>query len=178
MTHSSSASQPTVDRPKGPEEYGIPANDEGLLQWSWAEEQLRNAANYWIGTVRPDGRPHSTPVWGVWLDGALYFDGSPETRRMKNIVANPEVAIHLESGDEVVILEGRAEAVSRPPGRELAEDLARIYAAKYVAHNYTPAVDQWDNGGLCAMRPRVALGWTLRAGEEFGKSYTRWRFAE
>ena len=67
---------------------------------------------------------------------------------MKNIAANPEVAVHLESGDEVVILEGRATAMAAPPPRELTERLSGAYTAKYAAHDYAPKPDQWDGGGL------------------------------
>ena len=35
--------------------------------------RLRAAMSYWIATTRPDGRPHAAPVWGVWLDDALWF---------------------------------------------------------------------------------------------------------
>jgi len=147
-----------------------------MLDWVWAEAQLTKSSNYWFATVRPDGRPHSSPVWGIWLDGVLYFDGSPETRRMRNIAANPEVAVHLESGDEVIILEGTAGQVGPPPDRALTERLAAAYTEKYRAHSYAPEPNSWDGGGLFAMRPRKALGWTFREGEEFGKTYTRWRF--
>lgn len=168
--------EPRAERPKVPEGYGMPDGPEGMLPWAWAEEQLRKAQNYWFATVRPDGRPHATPVWGVWLDGVLYFDGSGETRRMRNIEANPEVAVHLESGDEVLILEGRAEQAATPPDRALTGRLSAAYTEKYQRHAYAPPPDQWDGGGLYAMRPRLALGWTFREGEEFGKTYTRWRF--
>ncbi len=116
-----SATQPRVERPQVPEGYGAPDTDEGLLPWEWAEQKLTEAPNYWFATVRPNGRPHASPIWGIWMDGALYFDGSPETRRMKNIAANPNVAVHLESGDEVVIIEGAAGAVAAPPDKALAE---------------------------------------------------------
>ncbi len=165
-----------TERPEVPEGYGLPEDDEGILEWAWAEERLVGAMNYWISTVRPSGRPHATPVWGVWHEGALYFDGSDQARRMKNIAANPEVAVHLESGDEVVIVEGTAASETKPPKRELAEKLAALYTAKYAAHEYAPSPDQWDEGGLYVLRPRKALGWMLKPGMEFGKTYTRWRF--
>ena len=167
---------PRAERPTVPEGYGCPKDDEGILSWEWAEERLVGAANFWFATVRPDGRPHASPVWAVWLDGRLYFDGSPETRRMKNIAANPNVAVHLESGNEVLIVEGTASAVTAPPDRGLAERLAATYTEKYRDHDYSPKADQWDEGGLYVMVPRLALGWTFREGEEFGKTYTRWRF--
>ncbi len=171
-----SATQPRVERPQVPEGYGAPDTDEGLLPWEWAEQKLTEAPNYWFATVRPNGRPHASPIWGIWMDGALYFDGSPETRRMKNIAANPNVAVHLESGDEVVIIEGAAGAVAAPPDKALAERLSAAYTAKYKKHSYAPEPNQWDEGGLYRMEPRIGLGWTVREGEEFGKTYTRWRF--
>jgi hypothetical protein len=165
-----------TERPDVPKDYGLPDDDDGMLEWSWAEERLTVAMNYWISTVRPNGRPQASPVWGVWHEGVLYFDGSGETRRMKNIAANPEVSVHLESGDEVVILEGRSESAAVPPARDFAEKLAALYKAKYVDHAYAPEPDQWDEGGLYFVRPRKVLGWMLKPGMEFGRTYTRWRW--
>lgn len=168
--------EPRAERPTVPADYGMPDSDEGLLPWSWAAERLESALNYWVISVWPDNRPHASPVWGVWMDGAFYFDGSPETRRMKNILANPETVVHLESGDEVVIVEGRTTPVPHPPEREVAERLAGHYAQKYAAHDYRPSPDQWDEGGLYVLQPRRALGWLLKPDVPFGSTYTRWRF--
>ena len=79
-----------------------------FLPWSHAEERLIKSRSYWICTTRPDGRPHSIPVWGMLVDGAFYFGTGRETRKAKNIAKNREVSVHLESGDDVVILEGKA----------------------------------------------------------------------
>ncbi|MGH2351984.1 MAG: pyridoxamine 5'-phosphate oxidase family protein [Chloroflexota bacterium] len=160
--------EPKASRPVMPNGYGLPETDEGLLPWSWAVEQLEQARNYWFCTTRPDGRPHAVPAWAAWLDGALYFDGSPETRRARNLAANPAITVHLESGDEVVILDGEAHEAGKPE-RAFAERLAAAFAAKYG--DYRPSPDQWDEGGLWLMRPHVALGWS-----EFPKNATRWRF--
>jgi len=51
--------------------YGIPTHTEGLLPWSFALERLEKARNYWVATTRPDGRPHTVPVWGVLVDGVV-----------------------------------------------------------------------------------------------------------
>lgn len=154
-----------------PPDYGVPTGDEGILPWGWAVERLERARNYWFSSVRPDGRPHAMPAWAVWLDGALYFEGSPETRRARNIAANPAVSVHLESGDEVVILEGEAREAGRPD-RALGERLAAAFAEKYAAsHDYRPPPEQWDNGGLWVLRPRVAFAW-----DTFPQGVTRWHF--
>lgn len=170
-TSASSAAQPETGRPLLPKDYGVPDSDEGVLPWSWAVERLERAANYWFSTTRPDGRPHAMPAWAVWLDGSIYFDGSPETRRGRNLAQNPAIVIHLDSGDEVVVLEGEAHLTGKPE-RELAERLAAALGAKY-GPKYVPEPDTWDQGGLYRLHLKVAFGWS-----EFPTTMTRWRFPE
>ena len=163
---------PRASRPLLPDGYGVPQSAEGMVAWDWAVEQLQQAKNYWFSTTRPDGRPHAMPAWAVWLDDAVYFDGSPETRRMRNLALNPAISVHLESGDKVVILEGEAHQ-AEPPSPEFARRLVAAFEAKYgESHNYHPSPTQWDDGGLYVMRPKVAFGWT-----EFPNALTRWKFA-
>jgi Pyridoxamine 5'-phosphate oxidase len=168
MTHTLT---PHRSRPLLPRDYGVPEAEDGMVDWAWAAARLEQARNYWFCTTRPDGRPHAIPAWAVWLDDALYFDGSPETRRGRNLAHNPAISVHLESGDEVVILEGDALEVGKPDP-SFARRLAAAFEAKYGAsHDYHPSPDTWDNGGLWVLRPRVAFGWT-----EFPNALTRWRF--
>src|SRR4029078_12148614 len=106
-----------------PQGYGVPETEEGLLPWSWATARLEAPLNYWFATPRPDARRPAMPAWAVWLDDSLYFEGSPATRRARNLAENPQVSVHLESADEVVIVEGarrgrgRARASARPAPR-------------------------------------------------------------
>ena len=163
--------EPEVSRPSMPEGYGVPSDAEGLLPWSWVEERLDAAATYWIGTTRPDGRPHAVPIWGAWLDDTFYFEGSPDTRRGRNLAHNPAVVVHLDRGDDVVIVEGTAEEIGRP-ARSLATRLAEAFARKYRAkHGYAPKPDTWDEGGLYAVRPSLVLAWS-----DFPRTTTRFRF--
>jgi len=67
-------------RRRVPDGYELPREPEDLLPWSYAVERLTSARNYWLATCRPSGAPHTTPVWGIWLDDALYLDGPRETR--------------------------------------------------------------------------------------------------
>ena len=78
--------EPTATRPYMPG-YGVqPATaGRGLLPWSWAEQRLIRAHDYWLATVTPDGAPHLMPVWAVWHTGALWFsssNGSPKARNL------------------------------------------------------------------------------------------------
>src|SRR3712207_3095759 len=107
-----------VSRPEIPESYGIPRGKEGMLPWSHVGERMAVERNYWLATVRPDGRPHSVPVWGVWVEESLYFGGGRSTRKARNLATNPNVVAHSESGENVVILEGVVEEVTDPALQE------------------------------------------------------------
>jgi len=96
--------------PDIPALYGLKAR-KSYLPFSHAEQRLKVSRNYWICSTRPDGRPHSIPVWGFWMDSAVYFGTARSSRKACNLARNSAVSIHLESGDDVVILEGRAAEV-------------------------------------------------------------------
>ncbi|WP_131103379.1 pyridoxamine 5'-phosphate oxidase family protein [Ornithinimicrobium sufpigmenti] len=151
---------PTADRPIFPDGYGLPDTTDGLLRWDQVEARLREAQHYWLGSVRPDGRPHAVPRWGVWLDGRFWYDGAPTTRHTRNVEANPAVTLTLESGTEVVIVEGESHATSAEPDG-LGVRLAEAFG-KYAASGYSPAADSWsgpDGGGLRAIVPHRVLAW-------------------
>lgn len=160
------SSTPKAERPILPEGYGLPASREGLLQWEQVEERLVAARHYWIASVRPDGRPHSVPRWGVWLDGAFYYDGAPSTRHVRNVEANPAVTLTLESGTEVVIVEGESYAMRAEP-EGLGARLSTAFG-KYAADDYEPGPDSWsgpDGGGLRVIRPHRVLAWFAFPGD-------------
>ena len=77
----------TIDRPALAAGYGLLPESEGkgLLPWNWVTERLERSRNYWIATTRPDGRPHVMPVWGVWMEDALYFGTDPASVKGRNI---------------------------------------------------------------------------------------------
>ncbi len=85
--------EPQRDRPHFPAGYGTPTDSNGLLPWQHVGDRVNRSKNFWIATVDGAGRPHATPVWGVWLDSTFYFDGSPETRRGRNIAQNVAVTV-------------------------------------------------------------------------------------
>jgi hypothetical protein len=141
------AAVPTASRPPFPKSYGISEDSAGLLDWEWAVERLSSARNYWVVTASGDGHPHAAPVWGLWIDDSLVFGTSPLSRKGKNLLRDPRVVVHLESGDEVVILEG---SIKRGP---IDDWIADTYETKY---HWRP-----DPGeGWFWLRPSVALAWT------------------
>jgi nitroimidazol reductase NimA-like FMN-containing flavoprotein (pyridoxamine 5'-phosphate oxidase superfamily) len=158
---------PAAGRPFIPDAaYGVPTHARGLLPWSHVVERLTQAMCYWVSTVSADGRPHATPVDGLWLDDALYFGGSPQTRRSRNLASNPAVCVHLESGSDVVIVHGDA-LLLRNPDRPLTVRLSEASARKY---GYGPKPEDYDTATVFVLRPRTAFAW-----KQFPRDATRWR---
>ena len=146
---------PQASRPRFPPEYGVSTGAKGLLPWSHVADRMAKAMHYWISTTGPDGHPHATPVDGLWIDDRLYFGGSPQTRRQRNIAANPSVCVHLESASDVVILHGEARA--ERPDAALAKRLAKDSTQKY-GYGQTP--EQYQQTDVHVFRPRTAFAWT------------------
>lgn len=160
---------PTADRPTMPREYGIPATTQGLLPWSHLDGRLRRATVYWVATSGPGGIPRVRPLDGLWLDGVLYVGGSPETRWVRDLAANPRVSVHLDDGADVVILEGEAEILEHGVDRPVAEALAAMSRDKYPQYGMT--AESYAGPGPIAIRPRKAFGWT-----SFPSDVTRYTF--
>jgi hypothetical protein len=106
------------------------------------------------------------PVWGLWLEGAVYFSTGRTSQKGRNLAADPEVVIHLESGDDTVILEGVAVEVT---DKDLLGRFADAYEKKY---DFRPDVDDVD-GLYYRLRTRKALAWRE---QDFPESATRWHF--
>ena len=130
-----------------------------MLPWSWAEDRLQAARNYWIVTAGADGEPSAAPVWGVWAAGAVYFGTNPRSRKGQNLARDPRAVVHLESGDEVVILHGEVELA------EVEDSILDTYQEKY---EHRP-----PGKTLFRLQPRRALAW-LEA--EYPKTATRFDF--
>lgn len=165
--------EPSVDRPTFPQGYGLPETIDGVLTWSAVEPKLIASHHYWIASVRPNGRPHSVPRWGVWLDGKFFYDGAPTTRHTRNVEVNPAVTLTLESGTDVVIVEGESHATRADPD-DLGKRLAEAFT-KYADSGYLPEPDSWageDGGGLRVIAPKLVLAWA-----SFPTDCTRFRFA-
>jgi hypothetical protein len=137
-----------------------------MIDWPFVTERLAAARSYWVATVRPDGRPHAAPVWGVFVEDDLFLETSPTTLKARNIARRPAVSVHIELGDHAVIVDG--EASDFRPDPALAQTIAAAFAVKYAG--YAPTSDAWDNGSLFLVRPHNVLAWRDMP------TATRWRF--
>jgi hypothetical protein len=157
--------QPVASRP-ATKDYGIAEDTATLMQWAEVEAKLVASRNYWICTTRPNGRPHAMPVWGIWHDGALFFSTGEATVKARNLSLNPAVTVHLESGDDCVIVEGVA---TRDVEGPVFEALNEAYKAKYGLG----ITEAGEGSPIFAVRPVVAFAWLE---SDFPNTATRWRW--
>ncbi|WP_433471794.1 pyridoxamine 5'-phosphate oxidase family protein [Spirillospora sp. CA-142024] len=101
----------------------------GELAWDTVRDALTAAlpkaeTPVYLGTVRPDGRPHSAGVGASWYEGDLYVVSGPGTRKSRNLAANPACTISVRTAVGDVVLEGEAERVTDPG---VLEPVAAVY---------------------------------------------------
>jgi hypothetical protein len=99
------------------------------LEWRRVHDRLATSvaghdARFFLGTVRPDGRPHAAGFGAVWHDGDVYVVSGPDTQKSRNLAANPACTVSAGFADVDVVLEGEARRVT---DRETLEALVAIY---------------------------------------------------
>jgi Pyridoxamine 5'-phosphate oxidase len=100
------------------------------IPWSRARDALASAAlgpdmSFFLGTVRPDGRPHAAGLGAAWYDGDLYIQCGPKTRKARNLAANPACTISGKLPDIDLVVEGEAHRVTDTPTLEALAALFR-----------------------------------------------------
>lgn len=113
--------------------------DQELMPWSRAAEALGTGSlgpepACFLGTVRPNGRPHSAGVGVVAHDGDLFFTSGRSARKTRNLLANPACTLSMRLDGIDLVFEGEAR-------RET--DLATLtaVAAAYAAGGWPAQAD-------------------------------------
>ena len=120
--------------------YGEP--DAGPTTWTDTRRILETAELFWLTTVRPDGRPHVTPLIAVWHDGGLHFCTGDHERKARNLEQHR--AVVLTTGTNTwadgldVVVEGDAQRVGDD---ETLRALAAAWEAKYGSDWHFDVVD-------------------------------------
>lgn len=148
----------------------MPLGKTALLTWEEVARRLAPARNYWLHTTSPAGEPQVTPVWGALVDGHLYHYSLRRTIKARNLRRDPRVAVHLESGADVVIVYGTLADVGRPME---ADDVVLAFARKYDQPQEQPFLPgaNPDFDVLYRFLPARALVWALPDSEA---SMRRW----
>jgi len=159
-----------IPEPSRPGLSGYIRDEKKLLPWKWVDHRMAEARNYWVVTRSP-GFPSARPVWGLWWSPRFAFSTGGAIAR--HIAGDARVQVHLESGDELVILEGIA---SQGPSVEDAARWSDEYATKYRYEN-SPGPEE-----VIVVQPKRILAWLsdptgLDDGASFLNSATEWKFS-
>ncbi|HEX2386389.1 MAG TPA: TIGR03668 family PPOX class F420-dependent oxidoreductase [Candidatus Binatia bacterium] len=126
-----------------------------------AARLLRSARVAHLATADASGKPHVIPICFAVAGRELYtpLDAKPKRvaalslKRVRNIIANPEVAVVVDTYDEdwrrlaYVLLHGRARIVTRG---KLHDKAVRLLKIKYMQYRKMPllyhpvVVIRWD----------------------------------
>ena len=127
------------------------------------DARLRAESILWLGTVRPDGRPHLVPVWFLWDGESISIYSQPDAQKLRNLAANPAVTVALEAldeGSDVAIIEGEARVGAAADGLAVAAAYTGKYAAAIVDLGYTPEGMLGAYSRLIRVTPRRLLAWS------------------
>ena len=125
--------------------------------WQTVSDALAGAELYWLTTVRGDGRPHVTPLVGVWIDDSFAFCTGSDEQKARNLERNANVAVTTgvntwTDGLDIVV-EG---SVARVTGHEPLKLLADVWREKYGGvWDYETADEVFDPQGTRAHVFRV-----------------------
>jgi hypothetical protein len=131
------------------------------LSWEEVVDRLAPARNYWLHTTDPAGGPQVTPVWGAVVESRLYHYSLRRTIKARNLRNNPRVAVHLESGSNVVIVYGTLADVGRPVD---TSEVVQAFADKYDRPHeqpFLPGANNPEFDVLYQLIPGRALVWSL-----------------
>ena len=153
------------------------------LPWSRPRDVLDGidpaaTITWFLGTVRPDGRPHAAGVGAIWFDGDLFFVSGPRTRKSRDIAANPACTVSVSLDGIDLVFEGEAERVTDRPTLEAVaaryreggwpvEADGEVFTAPFSAPSAGPPpwylyrLDFSRVFGVAGQEPHGATRWTF-----------------
>lgn len=140
------------------------------IGWPRIAERLSGERSYWLCTVGRDGAPHVVPVWGVVVSDVWYGYSERRTVKAGNLRADPRVALHLDGGDDVLIVHGVLDDLGHPRTRP---DILDAFARKYSRAEDRPFLPSEDPAFdvLYALSPLRAVRWRL---DDYDNTQARW----
>jgi hypothetical protein len=150
------------------------------LPWSRARDRLPDSPlpEVFLGTSRPDGRPHAARVGALWYDGDVYFTSGPGTRKSRNLAANPACTISMSLEGIDLVLEGEATRVTDRPTLEAVAGLYREggWPAEVEGEAFTAPYSAPSAGPPPWHLYRVTFHTAFGVATEEPYGATRWRF--
>lgn len=131
------------------------------MKWTKAEREfLETARVARLATVKRDGAPHAVPICPLFEKGFFYLGTDRNTVKVRNLRANPRVALVLDDYTEDwrhlrgVLVEGEARVIT---GRAFRSVRARLYR-KFSQYEGMAALTGRDAVAI-EIKPRRKFSW-------------------
>ncbi len=157
--------------------YGAPA-----LEWQKAAEALSagpTTGTFFLGTTGADGRPHAAGVGAVWFEGELYVVSGPDTRKSRNLAANPACTVSASLTGLDIVIEGDARRITDPATltRLAARYRETGWPAEVAGDAFTAPYSAPSAGPPPWYLYTVDIHTVYGVGGDGPPGATRWRFA-
>lgn len=129
------------------------------------DQRLRREPIIWIGSTRPDGRPHLLPIWFTWDGSAVWIFSRPHAQKIWNLRWTPSVMLALGTADphfDVELLEGQAELITAPTTAVMPTGHVAKYAAQLAEAGLTAATYAQRFSQPVRIRVTRVLDWRRR----------------
>jgi PPOX class probable F420-dependent enzyme len=110
-----------------------------------------------VGTVRPDGSPHTAATWYDWEDGRVFLNMDESRLRLRYMRRNPAVSLTVLGDDSwyaQVTLLGRIVSIEDDPDLAGIDRLSNRYYGKPFRNRDAKRVSAW-------MEPERWSSWPL-----------------
>lgn len=122
-----------------------------------------------LATVDRRGQPHVVPVWHIVLDGDIYIETSPRSKKGQNLRANPKMALVVDAGDgfdtyKGVMIQGTVEFVK---DKQTLERFREAMAQRYFGTAEHPGYKYLVSGSdplLMKVIPKKVVTWDYSNG--------------
>src|SRR5829696_4839735 len=141
------------------------------LPWSRPHDLLTGSVPgpevaMFLSTTRPDGRPHTAGIGALWHDGDLYFTSNPDTRKSRDLAANPACTIAMRLPGIDLVFDGEATRTTDPALLEAVTALFREggWPAKSVAttrprRTKRPSASGKSGSSRCSLKPSSGMAY-------------------
>jgi len=129
---------------------------------AWARAHLVADVVGWLTTVAADGRVQSSPVSFLWDGETVLIYSQPDTPKIRNIAANPQVSFHLNTddyGDQILVLEGTAELDADAPPWSANAAMVAKYREPLEHWGLDAAETSRDYSAAIRIRPTRVRAW-------------------
>ena len=99
-----------------------------------------------IGTLRPDGSPHTAATWYLWENGRVLVNMDEGRKRLEYLRRDPRVSITVLGAEDWyhhVTLVGRAAVIEDDPALEAIDRLSIRYTGEPYAQRDRGRVNAW-----------------------------------